>query len=145
MPNPFRFTAQVPDLAGTPDEWRAELTRIEDAGSSTVALADHFTGGYTLDPIVVLAQVAAHRRATSSMSARWALGTDAFELQRTPILHGGEQLVVRRVERERWREGDRVSVPEILDPRTDDADASDDVDAARLEHTNQRLCVDKAW
>ena len=42
---PFRFTAQVPDVVGSVGEWRKELRRLEDMGFSTVALADHFTGG----------------------------------------------------------------------------------------------------
>ena len=54
----FRFTAQVPDLAAPVGEWRKELRRLEDMGFSTVALADHFTGGYTLEPIVVLTAAA---------------------------------------------------------------------------------------
>jgi probable F420-dependent oxidoreductase len=57
-PRPFRFTAQVPDLAGPVGEWRKELRRLEDIGFSTVALADHFTGGYTLEPFVVLTAAA---------------------------------------------------------------------------------------
>jgi probable F420-dependent oxidoreductase len=74
MPHPFRFTAQVPDLADSPDEWRSQLGRIEDAGFSTVAIADHFTGGYTLDPFVVLTHVAAH---ASSLRVQTAvLGND---------------------------------------------------------------------
>ena len=55
---PFRFTAQVPDLAGPVDQWRKELHRLEDMGFSTVALADHFTGGYTLEPFVMLTAAA---------------------------------------------------------------------------------------
>lgn len=55
---PFRFTAQVPDLAGPLGEWRKELRRLEDLGFSTVALADHFTGGYTLEPFVMLTAAA---------------------------------------------------------------------------------------
>jgi probable F420-dependent oxidoreductase len=54
----FRFTAQVPDLVGSRAAWRDELKRLEDTGFSTVALADHFTGGYTLEPLVVLTAVA---------------------------------------------------------------------------------------
>jgi probable F420-dependent oxidoreductase len=54
----FRFTAQVPDLAGPVGEWRKELRRLEDIGFSTVALADHFTGGYTLEPLVMLTAAA---------------------------------------------------------------------------------------
>jgi probable F420-dependent oxidoreductase len=55
---PFRFTAQVPDPAGSVSGWRKQLDRLEDMGFSTVALADHFTGGYTLEPLVLLTAVA---------------------------------------------------------------------------------------
>ena len=55
---PFRFTAQVPDVRGSVGEWRKEVRRIEDMGFSTVALADHFTGGYTLEPLVMLTAAA---------------------------------------------------------------------------------------
>lgn len=57
--HPFRFTAQVPDLGSSIGSWREKLVRLEEAGFSTVALADHFTGGYELEPFVVLANVAA--------------------------------------------------------------------------------------
>lgn len=57
-PRPFRFTAQVPDLVGSLDDWRKEMRRLEDVGFSTVALADHFTGGYTLEPFVALTAAA---------------------------------------------------------------------------------------
>ena len=55
---PFRFTAQVPDLVGSLDDWRKEVRRLEDVGFSTVALADHFTGGYTFEPFVALTAAA---------------------------------------------------------------------------------------
>src|SRR5262245_12380144 len=74
MAHPFRFTAQVPDLTGSPEEWRTELARIEGAGFSTVAIADHFTAGYTLDPLVVLTHVAAHTTTLRIQTA--VLGND---------------------------------------------------------------------
>ena len=55
---PFRFTAQLPDLTGPVEQWREEVRRLEDIGFSTVALADHFTGGYTLEPFVMLTAAA---------------------------------------------------------------------------------------
>jgi probable F420-dependent oxidoreductase len=57
--HPFRFVAQVPDLGPELAEWRDRLRRLEDAGFSTVALADHFTAGYLVEPFTVLAGVAA--------------------------------------------------------------------------------------
>jgi probable F420-dependent oxidoreductase len=55
---PFRFTAQVPDVAGSVADWREELRRLQDVGFSTVALADHFTGGYAFEPFVMLTAAA---------------------------------------------------------------------------------------
>ena len=77
---PFRFTAQVPDLTGPIADWRDELAWLEDAGFSTVALADHFTGGYTLEPLVLLATAAAHTTSVRLQTA--VLGND----YRHPVL-----------------------------------------------------------
>src|SRR3954462_4608502 len=55
MARSFRFTAHVPDFTRTTAEWGKSLVRLEDLGFSTVALADHFTGGYTMEPLVTLA------------------------------------------------------------------------------------------
>lgn len=55
---PFRFTAQVPDIGGSITAWRDDLARIEGMGFSTVALADHFTGGYEVEPFVALTAAA---------------------------------------------------------------------------------------
>lgn len=54
----FRFTAQVPDLGRSTAVWREELRRIEEMGFDTVALADHFTGGYEVEPFVALTAAA---------------------------------------------------------------------------------------
>ena len=77
---PFRFTAQVPDVTGTVGEWRKELCRLEDMGFSTVALADHFTGGYTLEPFVMLTAAAMESTRLRVQSA--VLGND----YRHPVL-----------------------------------------------------------
>jgi probable F420-dependent oxidoreductase len=58
MVHSFRFTAQVPDFDGSVDHWQSELAWIADAGFTTVALADHFTGGYTMEPLVTLTAAA---------------------------------------------------------------------------------------
>jgi len=58
MTHPFRFTAQVPDFHGSLAEWREDLARIADMGFATVALADHFTAGYTLEPLTTLTAAA---------------------------------------------------------------------------------------
>jgi probable F420-dependent oxidoreductase len=77
---PFRFTAQVPDVAGSLDDWRKELRRLEDIGFSTVSLADHFTGGYTLEPLVAL--TAAAMESTTLRLQTAVLGND----YRHPVL-----------------------------------------------------------
>ena len=76
---PFRFTAQLPDLTGPVADWRASLARLEDLGFSTVALADHFTGGYTMEPLVMLSAAAS---ATSMRLQTAVLGVD----YRHPVL-----------------------------------------------------------
>jgi probable F420-dependent oxidoreductase len=79
-PRPFRFTAQIPDLTASIAEWRKELRRLEDMGFSTVALADHFTGGYTLEPLVML--TAAAMESTQLRVQTAVLGND----YRHPVL-----------------------------------------------------------
>jgi probable F420-dependent oxidoreductase len=76
---PFRFTAQVPDLSGSVAEWRDAIRRVEDMGFSTLALADHFTGGYTMEPLTTLAAASA---ATSLRLQTAVLGVD----YRHPVL-----------------------------------------------------------
>src|SRR5438132_8044986 len=55
---PFRFSANVPTALQDVAAWREALTTIEGSGFSAVAIADHFTGGYTLEPLVTLAAAA---------------------------------------------------------------------------------------
>jgi probable F420-dependent oxidoreductase len=60
---PFRFIAQMPRF-DSPKAWRDKLRQIEDLGFSTVAVAEHLTGGWQMDPIVALTAAA---EATSSL------------------------------------------------------------------------------
>ncbi|ASW56416.1 TIGR03621 family F420-dependent LLM class oxidoreductase [Plantactinospora sp. KBS50] len=53
-PRPFRFTTGMPPLDVAPPRWRARLRRIEDLGFSSVSVSDHFTAGWTLDPVVAM-------------------------------------------------------------------------------------------
>jgi probable F420-dependent oxidoreductase len=79
MTQPFRFTAQVPDFHSSLDGWQAELRWIAETGFTTVALADHFTAGYTMEPFVTLMAAAAR----SSLRVQTAvLGLD----YRHPVL-----------------------------------------------------------
>jgi probable F420-dependent oxidoreductase len=59
MPKPFRFIAGMPRLNQPVAQWRDELRRIEDLGFDTVAISDHFTGGWVMDPIVAMTTAAA--------------------------------------------------------------------------------------
>src|SRR5277367_3643665 len=63
MPRPFRFIAPMPPL-DSPATWRDKLRRIEDLGFSTVAVSDHLTGGWQMEPVVALTAAA---EATSSL------------------------------------------------------------------------------
>ena len=77
--NAFRFTAQLPDIDGSMAAWRDDLARIEALGIGTVALADHFTGGYELEPLVALTAAA---MATNLRVQTAVLGVD----YRHPVL-----------------------------------------------------------
>ena len=64
MPHPFRFSTSMPRL--TPDiaEWRSQLRRIEDLGYWSVAVSDHFTRGWMMEPVAAMAAAA---EATSTL------------------------------------------------------------------------------
>ena len=55
---PFRFIANVPTPAQPVGVWKERVRRIEGTGFAAVAIADHFTGGYTLEPMVALTAAA---------------------------------------------------------------------------------------
>jgi len=61
---PFRFIASMPRLNVPPEQWRAEVRRIEDLGFHTVAVSDHFTQGWIMDPVVSMTAAA---EATSTL------------------------------------------------------------------------------
>jgi probable F420-dependent oxidoreductase len=44
----------MPALNRPVPQWRDEIRRIEDLGFDTVAVSDHFTGGWAMDPIVAM-------------------------------------------------------------------------------------------
>jgi probable F420-dependent oxidoreductase len=56
---PFRFIASMPRLAEGVPAWRAALHRLEELGYATVAISDHFTHGWAMEPLVALAAAAA--------------------------------------------------------------------------------------
>jgi probable F420-dependent oxidoreductase len=57
--HPFRFAVTIPAPAPPLAEWHAQLRHLEDLGLSSVVAADHFTGGYTFEPMVALTAAAA--------------------------------------------------------------------------------------
>jgi probable F420-dependent oxidoreductase len=64
MANAFRFSTAMPALTGPVSEWRDKLRRIEDLGYWSVAVSDHFTAGWVMDPLVVMTAAA---EATSTL------------------------------------------------------------------------------
>ena len=77
---PFRFSANVPTTLRPLAAWHEALKAIEGSGFSAVALADHFTDGYTLEPVVTLTAAA---MATTTLRIQTAvLGND----YRHPVL-----------------------------------------------------------
>jgi probable F420-dependent oxidoreductase len=58
MPQGFRFSTAMPRLSGSASEWRAELRRIEDLGFWSVAVSDHFTQGWVMEPVIAMTAAA---------------------------------------------------------------------------------------
>jgi probable F420-dependent oxidoreductase len=56
--HPFRFAATVPTTLQPIECWKAAVRQLEDLGFSSVAMADHFTDGYTIEPMVALTAAA---------------------------------------------------------------------------------------
>lgn len=80
MVRPFRFIAPMPRLNVPPAQWRAEVRRIEDLGFHTVAVSDHFTQGWVMEPVVAMTAAA---EATSTLRVMsLVLGND----YRHPVL-----------------------------------------------------------
>jgi probable F420-dependent oxidoreductase len=76
----FRFIAPMPRLTVTPAEWRDEIRRIEDLGFHAVAISDHFTQGWVMEPLV--AMTAAVEATTTLRVMSLVLGND----YRHPVL-----------------------------------------------------------
>ena len=58
MSQPFRFSATLPVGMDSGSGWRDALARMEDSGFFAVVLADHFTGGWQIEPLVGLTAAA---------------------------------------------------------------------------------------
>jgi probable F420-dependent oxidoreductase len=80
MPHPFRFSAAMPRLVTPTSDWRARLRRIEDLGYAAVAISDHFTQGWVMEPVV--AMTAAAEATTTLRMLSLVLGND----YRHPVL-----------------------------------------------------------
>src|SRR3954467_4898661 len=50
----FRFSAAMPRLNRSVAQWRDDVRRIEDLGFWAVAVSDHFTSGWVMEPIVAM-------------------------------------------------------------------------------------------
>jgi probable F420-dependent oxidoreductase len=74
MPHEFRFSTAMPLLTQPVSTWRAELRRIEDLGYWSVAVSDHFTRGWVIEPLV--AMTAAAEATTSLRVLSLVLGND---------------------------------------------------------------------
>jgi probable F420-dependent oxidoreductase len=78
--HPFRFAATMPVPTRPVGKWEQQLRHLEDLGLWSVVAADHFTGGYTFEPLVALTAAAG---ATSSLRLQTGvLGND----YRHPVL-----------------------------------------------------------
>jgi probable F420-dependent oxidoreductase len=80
MPQPFRFSAAMPRLTQPVSAWRSQLRRIEDLGYWSVAISDHFTRGWVMEPLV--AMTAAAEATTTLRMLPLVLGND----YRHPVL-----------------------------------------------------------
>lgn len=58
MPHAFRFSTSMPRLGRSPSTWRDQLRRIEDLGFWSVAVSDHFTNGWAMEPLTAMTAAA---------------------------------------------------------------------------------------
>lgn len=80
MTHPFEFSVSAPTDLRSVADWTDQLRRIEDIGFHALVVADHFTGGYDLEPMVALTAAAS---ATSTIRLQTGvLGND----YRHPVL-----------------------------------------------------------
>src|SRR5262245_37322818 len=59
MHRPFRFISPMPTLGQSGPRWRDAVRRLEEIGFATVAISDHVTRGWAMDPIVTMMAAAA--------------------------------------------------------------------------------------
>jgi len=80
MARRFRFIVSMPRLGEGVAAWRDALRRIEDLGYSTIAISDHFTRGWAMEPLVTLAAAAGETERVRLLTM--VLGND----YRNPVL-----------------------------------------------------------
>ena len=51
---PFRFIASMPTIEQPPTRWRDAVRRLEATGFASVAISDHLTRGWAMDPLVTM-------------------------------------------------------------------------------------------
>jgi probable F420-dependent oxidoreductase len=55
---PFRFSAPMPPLTQPIDRWLDRIRRFEDLGFSSVSVSEHFTRGWSMEPLSALTAAA---------------------------------------------------------------------------------------
>ena len=58
MTHPITFSVTAPPWPGSLEGWQDDLRRLEDAGFHAVVVADHFTEGWGIEPMVALTAAA---------------------------------------------------------------------------------------
>ena len=107
MSQQFRFSTAMPLLTRSVSAWRAELRRIEDLGYWSVAISDHFTRGWVMEPLVAMTAAA---EATSTYE-------DAGSVNPFGPVEGSRYAGARRVPVSYQRIGRTVDLTDV--PATD--------------------------
>jgi probable F420-dependent oxidoreductase len=77
----FRFAVSAPDVSSL-KEWQDAVRSLESAGFDTVVVADHFTEGWTLEPMVALTAAA-----TATKTIRLQTGVLANDYRHPVLVH----------------------------------------------------------
>jgi len=77
----FRFAVSAPDVS-TLKDWQEAVRQIESAGFDTVVVADHFTEGWSLEPMVALTAAA-----TATQSLRLQTGVLGNDYRHPVLVH----------------------------------------------------------
>jgi probable F420-dependent oxidoreductase len=77
----FRFAVSAPDVSSL-KEWQAAVRSLESAGFDTVVVADHFTEGWTLEPMIALTAAA-----TATKTIRLQTGVLGNDYRHPVLVH----------------------------------------------------------